>query len=136
MADAESVLRAIDKYDRVGPEGVRARLTDGLQDKSGAMIEGVGLSKTQAEVIISFLDGRHGDGLDGMKSWFNHVPARFRLMSFLDQAYVDGERTYLDLLLEMPKNEDQTWKDGGRPANLGWAMDDIIAAVRKLVEDE
>ena len=39
-----SVLRAIDKFDRLGAEGVRALLGDGRKDESGDYIKGAGLA--------------------------------------------------------------------------------------------
>ena len=39
------VLRAIDKLDRLGPEGVRALLGEGRKDDSGDFTEGAGLSE-------------------------------------------------------------------------------------------
>ncbi|AZQ68911.1 histidine--tRNA ligase [Silicimonas algicola] len=48
------VLRAIDKLDRLGPEGVRALLGEGRKDESGDYTKGAGLSKAQIEVLLSF----------------------------------------------------------------------------------
>ena len=53
-----NVLRTVDKYDKIGAEGVRQLLTTGRTDQSGAEIEGVGLSARQAEQIVLFLDAR------------------------------------------------------------------------------
>ncbi|WP_299499896.1 histidine--tRNA ligase [uncultured Roseobacter sp.] len=49
------VLRAIDKLDRLGFEGVRALLGDGRKDESGDFTEGARLTEDQASVIMSFL---------------------------------------------------------------------------------
>jgi histidyl-tRNA synthetase len=48
------VLRAIDKIDRLGPEGVRALLGEGRKDESGDFTKGAGLSAEQAEVVMGF----------------------------------------------------------------------------------
>ncbi len=56
MADA--VLRTIDKFDKVGAEGVQQLLTTGRKDESGAVIDGVGLSDAQAEPVLAFLTSR------------------------------------------------------------------------------
>lgn len=53
-----AVLRAMDKFDKVGSEGVRQRLGKGLRDDSGAFIDGVGLQNDQIEAIIDFLNAR------------------------------------------------------------------------------
>ncbi len=58
----EGILRTIDKFDKVGEEGVRALLGEGRLDASGAFIEGVGLSPAQAEPVIAFLTARGADG--------------------------------------------------------------------------
>jgi histidyl-tRNA synthetase len=50
------VLRAIDKMDRLGPEGVRALLGEGRKDESGDYTQGAGLRDAQAEVIMRFAD--------------------------------------------------------------------------------
>ncbi|MEM9032283.1 MAG: histidine--tRNA ligase [Pseudomonadota bacterium] len=57
------VLRAIDKLDRLGPEGVRALLGAGRKDESGDFTEGAGLGDNQAGAIMSFMDAkRDGTG--------------------------------------------------------------------------
>ncbi|MDQ1902340.1 histidine--tRNA ligase [Paracoccus sp. WLY502] len=55
---AEDVLRQIDKFDKVGRDGVLALLTTGRKDDSGAMIEGVGLSEAQAQPVLAFLTSK------------------------------------------------------------------------------
>ena len=55
------VLRAIDKLDRLGPEGVRALIGEGRRDESGDFTKGAGLSAGQAEVILGFMAARRGD---------------------------------------------------------------------------
>ena len=52
------VLRAIDKLDRLGSEGVRALLGAGRKDESGDVTEGAGLGDVKADLITSFLDAR------------------------------------------------------------------------------
>ncbi|MDR3493589.1 MAG: histidine--tRNA ligase [Ancalomicrobiaceae bacterium] len=50
-----TVLRAIDKYDRLGADGVRALLGAGRKDDSGDFTAGAGLSETQiAKVLMLF----------------------------------------------------------------------------------
>ncbi|NNU81286.1 histidine--tRNA ligase [Halovulum dunhuangense] len=56
------VLRAIDKLDRLGTDGVRALLGKGRKDASGDFTEGAGLSDDQAAVIMAFMDARREDG--------------------------------------------------------------------------
>lgn len=55
---SDDVLRTIDKFDKVGEDGVRQLLTTGRKDDSGAVIEGVGLRPEQADPVIAFLTSK------------------------------------------------------------------------------
>jgi histidyl-tRNA synthetase len=55
------VLRAIDKLDRLGPDGVRALLGAGRKDESGDFTKGAGLAADQAEIVMGFMDARRDD---------------------------------------------------------------------------
>ena len=52
------ILRTIDKFDKVGEEGVRQLLGAGRKDASGAFIEGEGLDPEQADRVVAFLLAR------------------------------------------------------------------------------
>ncbi|MCT4556065.1 MAG: histidine--tRNA ligase [Pelagimonas sp.] len=54
----DDVLRTIDKFDKVGEQGVRELLGKGRLDASGAFIDGVGLSADQAEPVLAFLTSK------------------------------------------------------------------------------
>ena len=54
----DAVLRTIDKFDKVGEDGVRELLGKGRLDASGAYIDGVGLPPDQAEPVIAFLTSK------------------------------------------------------------------------------
>ena len=56
------VLRAIDKLDRLGVEGVRALLGAGRTDASGDVTRGAGLTPDQAEVVLAFLSAGRDTG--------------------------------------------------------------------------
>lgn len=56
------VLRAIDKIDRLGPDGVRALLGEGRKDESGDFTKGAGLSPEQAEVVMGFTTAKRDTG--------------------------------------------------------------------------
>ncbi|MCB2110067.1 MAG: histidine--tRNA ligase [Defluviimonas sp.] len=58
------VMRAIDKLDRLGPEGVRALLGEGRKDESGDFTKGAGLSEGQADVVLGFMSARRDTGPD------------------------------------------------------------------------
>ncbi|MCZ4261791.1 histidine--tRNA ligase [Limimaricola sp. G21655-S1] len=52
------VLRAIDKLDRLGTDGVRALLGEGRKDESGDFTKGAGLGAEQAEVVMGFVEAK------------------------------------------------------------------------------
>ena len=58
---ADDVLRTIDKFDKVGRDGVLALLTTGRKDESGAFIDGVGLDEAQAAPVLAFLTSKGRD---------------------------------------------------------------------------
>jgi histidyl-tRNA synthetase len=51
-----TVLRAIDKLDKVGIQGVQLLLGDGRKDESGDFTKGAGLDAEQTEVLLAFLE--------------------------------------------------------------------------------
>lgn len=68
---AADVLRSIDKFDKVGAEGVRALLTTGRRDESGAEIPGLGLSDDAVTPVLAFLTARGTDNaatLDNLRA--------------------------------------------------------------------
>lgn len=56
-----TVLRAIDKLDRLGPNGVRALLGEGRKDESGDFTKGAGLDPAGADRVLSILDAKGAD---------------------------------------------------------------------------
>ncbi|WP_420862763.1 histidine--tRNA ligase [Algirhabdus cladophorae] len=62
--DAERgiVLRAIDKLDRLGFEGVRALLQAGREDESGDFTKGAGLGDEQAQIVLGFMQAKRETG--------------------------------------------------------------------------
>ena len=58
-----TVLRAIDKLDRLGPDGVAALLGAGRKDESGDFTEGAGLAPAAIENVLAFVSaGSEGRG--------------------------------------------------------------------------
>jgi len=55
-AERGIVLRAIDKLDRLGVEGVRALLGEGRKDESGDFTGGAGLSISQIDTVMQFVN--------------------------------------------------------------------------------
>jgi hypothetical protein len=119
-------LRTLDKRDRLGVDATVELLQ---QD----MPVGPGLDPVRAELVKRFLVIGGGDGagvIEEIGSWFEEVRTvslRLELMVALDsgQTMVEGKSAW-DRLLELPPNADETWRDGGRPRNIGWALDDLI----------
>ena len=58
------VLRAIDKLDRLGVEGVRALLGEGRKDESGDFTKGAGLGADQAEIVMGFMAAKRDTGAE------------------------------------------------------------------------
>ena len=54
-AQALTVLRAMDKFDKFGPDGVRDLLGKGRKDESGDVTKGAGLSEGGAQLIVDYL---------------------------------------------------------------------------------
>jgi histidyl-tRNA synthetase len=52
-----AVLRAIDKFDRLGQGGVRALLGEGRKDESGDVMRGAGLDARQIEAVMALVSG-------------------------------------------------------------------------------
>ena len=61
-AERGIVLRAIDKLDRLGLDGVRALLGTGREDESGDFTKGAGLSDAQADIVIGFMQAKRDTG--------------------------------------------------------------------------
>ena len=53
---ATRVMRCIDKFDRLGMEGVVKLLRQGRMDESGDFTEGAGLTDMQADVVVEYLN--------------------------------------------------------------------------------
>jgi len=51
-----TVMRAVDKYDRLGRAGVNALLGAGRKDESGDFTKGAGLNARQAEKILNYIE--------------------------------------------------------------------------------
>ena len=61
VSKTDDVLRTLDKFDKVGDSGVRALLSDGRKDQSGAFIPGLGLPHYVSDGFLAFLNARHDD---------------------------------------------------------------------------
>lgn len=66
-----TVLRAIDKLDRLGEEGVKLLLGEGRKDESGDFTKGAGLEPGQIDQILAYLatgSTERGDVLGGLEN--------------------------------------------------------------------
>ncbi len=59
-----TVLRAMDKFDKFGVEGVRLLLGPGRKDESGDFTKGAGLDEPQANKVLAILDATGADNYD------------------------------------------------------------------------
>jgi histidyl-tRNA synthetase len=122
-----TVLRAIDKLDKFGPEGVRLLLGEGRKDESGDFTKGAGLPSTAIEQVIAFTDGKPAgeskllaDGRDELEQIRSLVTAAGYDESRIkiDPSVVRGLEYYtgpvyeVELLLE-------TKDEKGRPVRFG-----------------
>jgi histidyl-tRNA synthetase len=63
--DRMAIMRAIDKLDRLGLDGVEQLLGAGRKDESGAFTKGAGLKKPQIALLMEFIGAAHGqEGTD------------------------------------------------------------------------
>src|SRR6185436_7423212 len=56
-----TVLRAIDKLDRLGPDGVRLLLGPGRKDESGDFTKGAGLDEAAIDRVLAAISAQSGD---------------------------------------------------------------------------
>jgi histidyl-tRNA synthetase len=91
-----TVLRAIDKLDKFGTEGVRLLLGEGRKDESGDFTKGAGLSDAQIEPILAYVDS--GIPADGFEKGSNaHVVATINTLAGL----IGGSETGLQGVQEL-----------------------------------
>ncbi|RWD30767.1 histidine--tRNA ligase [Mesorhizobium sp.] len=92
-----TVLRAIDKLDKLGIEGVRLLLGTGRKDESGDFTKGAGLDKVQAEAILhatakpELCDLGHPDSAVRASQSFNEGVAELSTIEDLVRAAGYGE---------------------------------------------
>jgi histidyl-tRNA synthetase len=63
-----TVLRAIDKFDRLGEQGVRLLLGAGRKDESGDFTKGAELNADQIEQVMQLLSGKVAGGMDDLNA--------------------------------------------------------------------
>jgi histidyl-tRNA synthetase len=88
-----AVLRAIDKLDKFGPEGVALLLGEGRKDKSGDFTKGAGLSSKQRAIVFASLElnYEHSISTDGsFKSTSHNVPEPILRSLNAEQRFAEG----------------------------------------------
>jgi histidyl-tRNA synthetase len=68
-----AVLRAVDKLDRLGADGVRLLLGEGRLDESGAFTKGAGLSAKGAEAVLAFTAAGAGGRSETLETLANVI---------------------------------------------------------------
>ena len=117
------VLRAIDKIDRLGEDGVRALLGAGRKDESGDFTKGAGLSDEQAGVVMDFMAARRANGAATVA----------RLRELVGASVVGGEgvaelETIAELLDRQGYGPDRILIDPGVVRGLGYYTGPVFEA--------
>ena len=95
-----AVLRAVDKLDRLGKDGVKELLLEGRKDKSGDFMQGVNLKDSQANEILEFISNKtiKDDQLNSFEEYlqnYKELPFEF------DPTVVRGLEYYTGLVFEV-----------------------------------
>jgi histidyl-tRNA synthetase len=95
-----AVLRAVDKLDRLGIDGVKELLLKGRKDKSGDFMQGVNLKDKQASEILNFISNKtmKDDQLNSFEEYlqnYKELPFEF------DPTVVRGLEYYTGLVFEV-----------------------------------
>ena len=122
-AERGIVLRAIDKIDRLGEDGVRALLGAGRKDESGDFTKGAGLSADQAEVVMGFTSAKRATGAETCA----------RLRELVGGSAVGAEgvaelETIADLLAAQGYGPDRIVIDPGVVRGLGYYTGPVFEA--------
>ncbi|MFD1797641.1 histidine--tRNA ligase [Paracoccus aurantiacus] len=120
---ADDVLRQIDKFDKVGEDGVRQLLTTGRTDDSGAEIEGVGLSDQQAQPVLAFLTSKGADNAATLANLRAAVGG-----SVIGGEGVDELAQIADLLASLGVGEDRAVIDPSIVRGLGYYTGPVFEA--------
>jgi histidyl-tRNA synthetase len=118
-----NVLRTIDKFDKVGENGVRELLGKGRLDASGAYIDGVGLSDEQAEPVVAFLTSKAADTAGTMENLRSAIGE-----STVGTAGVDELQTMSDLLAAGGYGPDRIVIDPSVVRGLGYYTGPVFEA--------
>lgn len=100
------VLRAVDKLDKFGPEGVTLLLGAGRKDESGDFTKGAGLTDTQAAVVLDYVAGKPPADNEGVNE-LNAMQTLFEAAGYgaekikIDPSVVRGLEYYTGPVFEI-----------------------------------
>jgi histidyl-tRNA synthetase len=95
-----AVLRAVDKLDRVGINGIKDLLLKGREDQSGDFMEGVNLKNDQVNKILDFISNKNFK--DDQLSSFEEYLQNYKDLPFeFDPTVVRGLEYYTGLVFEV-----------------------------------
>jgi histidyl-tRNA synthetase len=123
------VLRSIDKYDKIGVDDVVELLQKPIEE-FGANLDPI--SARFFGLFLKTTGETNKETLDNIEKLLKRAPrirTRIDLIVLLEETLEPNGKTKWERLLEMRRNEDQSWNNGGRPANIAWALDDIVDAL-------
>ena len=117
------VLRAVDKLDRLGADGVRALLGEGRKDESGDFTKGAGLDAAAADVVMGFMDAGRETGIETVARLSELVAG-----SAVGEAGVQELQTIADLLAAQGYGPDRIVIDPSVVRGLGYYTGPVYEA--------
>ncbi len=113
-----AVLRAIDKLDKFGTDGVELLLGEGRKDESGDFTKGAGLNANQRDVVLDYIAGNPPDDnpgvqeLGAMRGMFDaagYGPDRIRIEPSVVRGleYYTGPVFEIELTFQVPNERGQ-----------------------------
>ncbi|MBL8596434.1 MAG: histidine--tRNA ligase [Devosia sp.] len=113
-----AVLRAIDKLDKFGTDGVELLLGEGRKDESGDFTKGAGLNANQRDVVLDYIAGNPPDDnpgvqeLGAMRGMFDaagYGPDRIRIEPSVVRGleYYTGPVFEIELTFQVPNEKGQ-----------------------------
>jgi histidyl-tRNA synthetase len=104
-----TVLRAIDKYDRLGREGVRQLLGEGRRDESGDFTKGAGLTDAQMLGVLRLMQSPGPRGSEVSRSEADAAPDDIQVVRFQGQPEkffkFENATTVQNLEFGLPPND-------------------------------
>ena len=126
------VLRAIDKLDRLGLEGVRQLLGEGRKDDSGDFTKGAGLEAGQAEIVMGFMQALGDTTVQTLDNLQALVAG-----SGVGETGVDELRQISDLVVAQGYETDRIMLDPSVVRGLGYYTGPVYEAELKFkIKDE